>query len=93
MNLLGVDGTGVKLTSENGVPVISKPGGKAPADDASVLTIRQILKSVSGLEYILVSIFTRIAVFQLIFVVRRPSLVTCAVLNTYLSEFQQPESH
>lgn len=36
--------SGVKVPLESGIPPISKPGIKGMADDASVLTIRQILE-------------------------------------------------
>ena len=38
-----VDSVKGSSSTEN-VPPISRPGGKLPTDDASVLTIRQILK-------------------------------------------------
>ena len=40
--------TRTAVSADAPVPPISKPGAKSPADDVSVITIRQILKSVAS---------------------------------------------
>ena len=63
--------------SSDSIPPISKPGGKLPTEDASVLTIRQILKYSLSITLLIIVIIVIIIIAVIIVIVEMIIVFHC----------------